>query len=535
MEFTYSYQKTFLKEIRPDEFVSRGAGFQSAYFVFEFETIILYTRRLVFYLVKLGKMGIRNQKFEQDYIDILPTGLLNVEYNQKQFIDFATILYDDMIQAREMYVSVCKKNNLEIEPFKPELKDPRKLDFLTLVKEGQKYFFKKYKTFNLDEMNFIELHLTAFKSITIHFTELRILGVHNEMVYNYSSAYFSAKLEKLRGKALYEINKVLFQLNNDELQQLYEVKKEKYGEFEATEISTSRRPGKAILVSGSNLRELELILEATKDRGIDVYTHGNMLLAHAYPKFKTYQNLVGHFSEGKESYLVDFLNFPGSILLTRYSYINVEDFYHGRLYTTDVMSTPNVSLIKNNNFEPLIESALRAEGFDEKIEKPPIKFNFSEKWFFNKITEIAEKIENGEIKHIFVIGIPANKMQQEYFDKLVSLLGNDCFAISFSYFNQTANILNIDLDYIFTFLCKALQILTRKISIEQLNPILLFTSCGINVFSNVVYMKMIGISKIYLADCPTTLVNPAFMAFIRKTYDIKNYTTPENDLKDMLI
>lgn len=534
MDYTSALHQVFLKEIKYDEPVSRGAGFQSPYFVFEFQVIVLYTRRLAFYLSRLLQMGTRNQKFEQDFLYIIPSGLLNVEYTPKQFLEFVTTLYDDMLQAKEMYISVCKKDNLEIETVKPKLKDPRNLDFISLINEGQKYFFSKYKTFSVDEMNVVELHLTAFKSIAMHFTELQLLGVYNETVLNYGLFFFGTKKENLRGKNIYEVNKSLLNLNNTLLQQLHEAKKKRYGEIEATEIPASRRPGKAILASGPNLRELELVLEATKDRGIDVYTHGNMLIAHAYPKFKTYPNLVGYFSEEKESYLVDFLNFPGPILLTRNSYINVEDFYQGGIYTTDVISTPNVSLIKNNNFEPLIASALRGEGFTEIIEKPSINFRFSENGFFKKITEVAEKIENGEIKHFFAIGIPTNKMQQEYLNKFLSLLDNDCFALSFSYFNQTAKILNIDPDYAFTFLYKALQILTRKLSMQQLDPVLLFTSCGINTFSNAVHMKMLGINKIYLMDCPASLVNPAFTAFIRKTFNIKNYTTPENDLKNML-
>lgn len=534
MDFTSIYHQVYLKETRYDESASRGAGFQSPYFVFEFEIIVLYTKRLTFYLIRLMQMGIRNEKIEADFVKIFSSGILNVEYTQEKFLEFVTTLYFDMLQAREMYISVCQKNNLEIETFKPELKDPRKLGFLDLIKKGQKYFLSKYKNLTAEDMNYFELHIGAFKSVAIHFIELKILGIRHEMVFNYVLLFLSTKKENLKGKLFQDATNLFLELNNNMLQQLYEVKKERYGELETTKIPASRRRGKAILVAGPNLRELELVLEATKDKGIDVYTHGNMLIAHAYPKFKTYPHFIGHFSEEKESYLIDFLNFPGSILLTRFSYLNVEGFYHGRIYTTDEISTPGVGLIKDYNFEPLIQSAIQAEGFNEEIEKIPIKFNFSEKEFSEKITEIAEKIESGKIKHLLVIGTPTTKLQQEYFDKLLSSLGKDCFAFSFSFLNQGDNVLNIESDYAFTFFYKVLQVFTRKISIEQLNPIFLFTSCEIHTFTNIAYMKLLGVKKIYLPDCPVALVNPNFTAFIRKIFNVKNYTTPENDLKEML-
>lgn len=532
MDYTASYHQTYLKETQQEEYPSRELSYQSPYFVFEFNLIVLYSRRLAFYLERLKKMGITDEVMNEDFLKIFPSGVLNVEYPQEKFLEFLAILYDDIIEAEKLYVSMCEKNNLEIEMSKPKLKDPRKLGFLDLIKEGQKEFDRKYKGFSPDQMSLVEIYLYVFKSAAIHFNALKTFGINDEKTFDYVIFLFSLK-PIFRGKAFLEVIKTLVELDNHLLLRLYEIKKEKYGDIEPVEISTSIKPGKAILVSGSNLKELELLLEATKDRGIDIYTHGNMLLAHAYPKFKTYPHLVGHFGEKEGNYMLDFIEFPGSIFLTKHSFLRVEGLYQCRIYTTDIIATKGVGIINDNNFEPLMQSALRADGFEEKIETPPIKFDFSEKEFFSKVTEIAQKIERGEINHIFAIGIPSLTMQKEYFDNFMPLLGKDSFVFSFSHFNQEKNFLYIDSSYTFSFLHKALEILTKNSNIDKFNFIAMLTRCEIHTFSNLLYLKQIGIKKIYMTDCSPNLVNPALMNFVRRNFNIKTYTNPKNDLKDI--
>ena len=89
----------------------------------------------------------------------------------------------------------------------------------------------------------------------------------------------------------------------------------------------STRPNKAILVAGTNIQELKNVLDATKDKNIDVYTHGEMIVAYTYPKFGEYENLVGQFGKGIENCLLDFATFPGAILIARHSLENIEYLY----------------------------------------------------------------------------------------------------------------------------------------------------------------------------------------------------------------
>ena len=494
-------------------------------------------RELAIFIIKLKKLGITNEKIKEDIIETTSIGISNVEYHEEHFFALITKLYTEMLNAKELYINVCKRNNMKFNLPKSSLKHPRKLSFSDLIKHGQKNFNLKYTKLDVDQMSLIELFMNIIKSLCVHLVELRMLGFDDEAVYDVLLLTFALKtslipyIQKFLPKKIQE----LVSINNRLLRQLHEVKKEKYGEMEPTEISMDTRQGKAILVSGSNLKELELLLEATKDKGVDIYTYGHMLSAHLYPKFKTYPHLVGHFGKNLSNYLMDFTEFPGAIFLTRHSFLNVEKFFQCRIYTTDPVATKGVGIIKNNHFEPLIEATLNSKGFKETTRHEPIKFNLSEKFIVEKINEAAQKIENGKIKHFFTIGISNHtKLQEEYFKKFLDLLDDSCFVMSFSYSNDTDNILRINSNYGFPLTYKALDILTKNMSIEQLDPIILFTRCETHTFSNALYMKQLGINKIYFTDCSPALINPALTKFFRKIFDIKKYTTPERDLKEML-
>lgn len=537
MDFTYNYHQTFLKDDKDNELVAEALGTNNPYTVFLNEVLLEYLRELAIYLIKLKRLGIRNEKIKEDVIEATSIGILNVECCEEYFLGIINKLYNEMLGAKELYIDVCKRNNIKFNVPKSSLKPPQKLNFSELIRQGQKNFNLKYANFNVNEMSLIELYMNIIRSLCVHLVELRMLGYDDESVYDALLLTFALKstympfIQKVLPQKINE----LVTINNRVLRQLYEAKKENYGEIEPSEVSMTTKAGKAILVSGSNLKELELLLEATKDKGIDVYTHGNMLPAHLFPKFKSYNHLVGHFGKELSNYVMDFTEFPGAILLTRHSFLNLEKLYRCRMYTTDPVATKGVGIIKNNNFEPLIEAALHSEGFKETTVREPIQLNLSEKFVIEKIKETAQKIKNGEVKHFFTIGISnQTKSQEEYFEKLLKLLDEKSFVMSFSYSKEADNILSLQTGYGFPLIYNALDILTEHVSLEELNPVVLFTRCETHTFSNALYMKQLGINKIYFTDCSPALINPVLTNFVREKFNLKAYTSPERDLKEML-
>lgn len=529
-------QPPYLKGNEYNEYISKGVSYiNNPSLIFLHERIISYLQELAFYFLRLNKLGINNEKIKEDIINALSSMVINVDYSEEDFFNIIDKLYNDMIQAKELYISVCKRNNLEPEILKTVLKNPKKLNLSDMITHGLKSYAKKSKNLTTDQENLVSIAFNIVKNICVYLVTLKGFGINNEIgYYTILSALNEGNSYEIYAKK--EIINKFAKSNYIVAQELEKIIIEKYGEATSTEISCCTRPNKAILVSGSSLKELELLLETTKNKNIDIYTHDNLIAAHAYPKFKNYSHLVGHFSENPENYLLDFNSFPGSILMTRHSLKRVENLYRGGIFTTDIIAPPGVVLIKNNDFEPLLKSAIRTEGFEETIKKPPVKITLDEKQFLERIAEIAQKIERGEIKHFFVIGTSNHtQIQKEYFEKFLSLLNDGCFVLSFSYTHSKNNVLSIKFnEYWCTLFCKALEILTNKIRIEELNPIVLCTSWGLHTFSDVIYMKNIGINNIYLPDCPSNLFNPFLINAFRKIFDFKKYTNPIDDLKEIL-
>lgn len=537
MDYTFNYHQTFLKENKENEFVAETLGTHNPRTVFLNEVLIEYLRELSVYILKLKKLGITNEKIKQDIIEAISIGILNIEYNEHQFFEVISKLFSEMLNAKELYIDVCKRNNIKFKLLKSYLKPPSKLTFSELILWGQKIFNLKYTNFNIDQMSFIELYLNIIRSLCVNLVQLRMFGYDDEEVYHSLLLTFAIKssfmpfIQKFLPKRVNE----LARLNNKLLRKVHEIKREKYGEIEPTEVSMTTKQGKAILVAGMNLKDLELLLEATKDKEIDVYTYGYMLQAHFYPKFKAYPHLAGHIGLDVANYAIDFSEFPGAILLTKHSFFNVEKLYQCRIYTTDSVAIKGVGIIKNNNYEPLIEAAMHAEGFEETTYRSPLNLHLSEKIILEKIGEIAQKIENGEIKRFFAIGIPNNtKTQEEYFKKFINLLEEEHFVISMSYHKDADNFFLVHAGHSYPMFYNLLDVLTKNISIEKLDPIILITRCEMHSFANLLYMKQLGIKKIYFTDCSPALINPALTNFIKKTFDIKEYTIPEKDLKEML-
>lgn len=500
------------------------------------EVIKMQLRAIAFYLLRLRRQGMNNEKIKYDVIDTISCLIVGISYSEEQFNKIILRLSSDLKQAKDMYFSLCNKHDLKCDILKTFVKLPKELNHSSSIKLGQKILFEKNERLNLEQRTFMELIFNIIKSICVHVVELKELGIDDEDSYQVVLEMFDSvnsliiAVEDLQDK----IEKFAT-FDHGLLIQLHDIRQEKYGHIIPAEIEQTTRANKAILVSGTNLRELELLLEATKGKNIDVYTHGHMIMAHGFPKFKTYEHLVGNFGRGAETFMLDFAEFPGPIFLTKYSMQRIENLYRSRIFTADVIAPCGVFSLKDGDFSPLIESALNSKGFNHAVKKAQLKLNLDIQKMIEKINDLVNKIKTKQVKHIFLIGASNyTKIQEDYYTKFLSLMGDDCFVISFSYTNEKKNVLKVDSDYGFPFLYKIFDTFNEKISLETLSLNVLYTRCEVHTISNVIYMKkQIGIKNIYFADCPSSMINPAIINSMREIFGLKLYTTPEADFKAM--
>ncbi len=186
---------------------------------------------------------------------------------------------------------------------------------------------------------------------------------------------------------------------------------ESYGTPVPTKVSLSIEKGPFIVVSGHDLLDLKLLLEQTKDKGINVYTHSEMLPAHAYPKLKEYAHLKGNFGTAWQSQQSEFHNIPAPILFTTNCLMPVRESYKDRVFTTSVVSYPElVHIGKGKDFTPVINKALECGGYNEDKEMTGINggrtvtTGFSHGTVLSVADKVVDLVKKGEIKHFFLVG-----------------------------------------------------------------------------------------------------------------------------------
>ena len=258
---------------------------------------------------------------------------------------------------------------------------------------------------NADVQALQEMLLYGLKGMAAYASHARRLGKHDEEV----SAFFEEALFATMTNVNFDVPALLGlvlecgRMNLKVMQMLNDGHVEHFGQPEPTEVYEGTRAGPGILVTGHDLLDLEDLLKQTKDTAVNVYTHGEMLPAHAYPNLKKYQNLAGHYGDAWQKQRQEFAAFSGPVLATTNCVVIPPNSYKDRVFTTRVTAVPGGTRIKGNDFSPLIKKALACPPLPgRKVKTSLVGFHY------NVILGLADKIvaavKNGDIKRFFVIG-----------------------------------------------------------------------------------------------------------------------------------
>ncbi|HEX7597141.1 MAG TPA: hydroxylamine reductase, partial [Polyangia bacterium] len=166
-----------------------------------------------------------------------------------------------------------------------------------------------------------------------------------------------------------------------------------------TAVRITAKKGKAILVSGHDLKDLHTLLELTRDKGINIYTHGEMLPAHGYPELKKYPHLVGNYGGAWQDQAKEFDAFPGAILMTTNCIQNPRQSYKARIFTTGLVGWPGVTHVANGDFGPVVQAALAAPGFAEDQLEKTILTGFGHQAVLGVADKVVAAVKSGAIKH----------------------------------------------------------------------------------------------------------------------------------------
>lgn len=501
------------------------------------EVVLVHLKELAFYLLKLNDLKITNRAIKDTVIDALSGILANSEYSQQQFQKIISELNSDIEQSKALYQNFCEKSNINAESLKSYFKRTKVFNLTEAIKKGEKYSLKKRSSFVGQQKDLYDIMLFLVKSMCIKIIELERLGKEDdEYYYGILSMLNIMNLPEFsEEKIKEEINKSI-ELYYKLVVTVFYTQVEHYGEMTPVDVSFSTTPGKAILVSGSDYKKLELVLQAVENSEISVYTHGQeMLLAHAFPKLRSHPNLKGHFGLGSDNSVIDFSEFPGPILMTKLTLNSTVSLYRGHLFTLDSVTTPGVIQIKENNYDAVIKAAHESKGFVHGREKPSTKVGYSEKEIYEKLDEIIAKLKTNEIKHLYIVGLfNYPNSCDKYFESFFKALPEDCFAISLSCNVTGENIFHVDSFFDYSLLYKILKYLNEKLPINELKMSVFVSKCEKHTIAALLYLKHIGIKNVYMCKCPSILINPALMETLHEIYEIKKFSDARSDIQATL-
>ncbi|MBR1396098.1 MAG: hydroxylamine reductase, partial [Selenomonadaceae bacterium] len=290
-------------------------------------------------------------------------------------------------------------------------------------------------TENEDVRSLRELITYGLKGMAAYLYHANALGCDDESI----NAFMQSTLAKLLDDSLSGDDLTALALETgkfgvDTMALLDKANTETYGNPEITKVKLGVRNNPGILISGHDLKDLEMLLEQTEGTGVDVYTHGEMIPAHYYPKFKKYKHLVGNYGNAWWQQKDEFEKFNGPILLTTNCLVPPKPSYQNRVFTTGAVGFPNCQHIEEvngtKNFTPLIELAKKCPPPTE-LESGEIVGGFAHEQVFAVADKVVEAIKSGAIKKFVVMaGCDGRQKSRQYYADFAEALPKDTIILT---------------------------------------------------------------------------------------------------------
>ncbi len=206
---------------------------------------------------------------------------------------------------------------------------------------------------------------------------------------------------------------------------------ETYGYPTPTKVPLGVRKGKAILVSGHDLKDLDAILKQTQGKNITVYTHGEMLPAHGYPELKKYPNFYGNYGTAWQNQKREFAVFPGAILMTTNCIQKPGEKYRDNIFTSGPVGWPGVKHVPGDDFSMVIEKAISMPGYPQDVTGKTVTVGFARNAVLNVAGTVVEAVKKGKIKHFFLVGgCDGAKPGRSYYSEFVEKVPKDTIILT---------------------------------------------------------------------------------------------------------
>lgn len=510
------------------------------------DLLIYALKGLSIYAKEARRLGIIDKETNVFTVEALFSTLTNVNFDADDFV----ALINKSVEIRERLKEAIQKSggkvdySIEETTFKPEISKDK------LIAQGEGLDPRSKGSLNEDIRSLQDILMYGLKGVAAYADHAQILGQEDDKVYSFIHESLSALTDNtITMEKWFEMVLKCGEINLRTMELLDAGNTGAYGHPVPTSVPLGHKKGKAILVSGHDLKDLEELLKQTEGKGISIYTHGEMLPAHGYPGLKKYSHLYGHYGTAWQNQHKEFANFPGAILMTTNCIQKPQESYRENIFTSGIVGWHGVKHINNRDFTPVIKKALSMNGFSDDTNSKTVNVGFARNTVMSVADKVIDAVKNKAIRHFFLVaGCDGAKPGRNYYTEFVEKAPKDTVILTlacgkFRFFDKDLG----DIGGI-----------PRLLDIGQCNDaysaiqIALALSKAFNVGVNELPLSMIlswyeqkavailltllylGIKNIRLGPSLPAFVSPNVLEVLVKNFNIMPIKTPDEDLKAIL-
>lgn len=397
--------------------------------------------------------------------------------------------------------------------------------------------------------------LYGLKGISAYGHQARFLGFNNEQVDQfYFLALESTTNDELSLEDMIRMTLRVGEMSVQVMQTLDDANTTTYRNPSPHKVNVNIRKGPFIIVSGHDLKDLDMLLQQTEGTGINIYTHGEMLPSHGYPGLKKYKHLVGNYGSAWQNQQKEFDDIPGCILMTTNCLMRPRETYKDRIFTTSVVGWEGVKHIKvsedgTKDFSEIINKALELGGFKEDEEPKEILVGFGHHATLSNAEAIVNAVKGGDLRHFFVIGgCDGARPGRNYYTEFAQMVPKDCVILTLACGKYRFNKLDFG----------TVAGLPRLLDVGQCNDVYSAVKIATSLadafdtdvnslpltialswyeqkaVADLLALLSLGVKGMYLGPSLPAFISPNVLQYLVDTFNLKPISTAEDDLKNSL-
>jgi hydroxylamine reductase len=397
------------------------------------DLLVYATKGIAQYAHPAGQLGVRDRAVDVFTVEALFSTVTNVNFDPARLETLLHQAASVRDRARAAYERACKQAGKRPEKLTgPAQWTPAKGRDGLLAQAAEVSIARRLQNQGPDLTGLAELVTYGLKGMAAYADHAQILGRSDDGVY----AFFQEAMDFLARDGHTAEDYLAMALRCGEVNLkvmglLDSAHTAAFGAPVPTPVRITPVAGKAIVVSGHDLKDLAALLEQTADKGVNVYTHGEMLPAHGYPGLKKHKHLVGNYGGAWQDQAKEFDAFPGAILMTTNCIQRPRDRYKDRIFTAGLVAWPGVRHIANRDFSPVIQAALAAPGFAADEPEKTILVGFGHEAVMKVADKVVAAVKGKAMRHFFLIGgCDGAKPGRNYYTEFAQLVPEDCIILT---------------------------------------------------------------------------------------------------------